>query len=66
MRKYTNPQMEREIDTHVHSARDRMILKLIYLDDLPYERIAEIYDITSRTVDNVVRRFKNVSPIFRV
>jgi DNA-directed RNA polymerase specialized sigma24 family protein len=42
-----------------------MILKLIYLDDLPYERIAEIYDITSRTVDNVVRRFKNVSPIFR-
>ena len=65
MRQYTNQEMEQEIKTRVHSARDRTILKLIYIDDLSYERIAEIYDITSRTVDNIVRRFKDVSPIFR-
>lgn len=65
MRKYTNREMEQAIDEYVHSARNRTILKLIYLDDLSYERIAEIYDLHTRTIDNIVREFKNTAPIFR-
>ena len=62
---YLNRDMEEAIEQYCHSARNRTILKLIYLDDLPYERIAEIYDLSPRTIDNIVRKFKDIAPIFR-
>lgn len=63
--RYLNSEMEAQIEEYVPSARNRAILKLIYLDDIKYERIAEIYDLSPRTIDNIVRDFKRVAPIFR-
>lgn len=65
MRKYSNREMEWNIEQYVHSARNRTILKLIYIDDLPIERVAEIYELSPRAVDYIVRQFKDVAPIFR-
>ena len=62
---YTNSDMEQQIDEYCNSARNRTILKLIYIDDLPHERIADIYDISPRIIDNIVRDFKDNAPIFR-
>lgn len=63
--RYLNSEMTAAIEEYVPSARNRTILKLIYIDNLPYERIAEIYDLSTRTIDNIVRDFKNDAPIFR-
>lgn len=65
MRKYNNLEMEWNINQYVHSARNRTILKLIYIDDLPIERIADIYGLTPRAIDYIVRHFKDDAPIFR-
>lgn len=65
MHYYINSQMEREIAECVHSARDRTILRLKYIDGLTHERIAEIYDMSPRQIDNIVRRFRETAPIFR-
>lgn len=41
MRNYTNGEMERWIDEHVHSKRDRVILKLHFIDGLSADEIAK-------------------------
>lgn len=64
-RRYQISEMLANIEEYVPSARNRTILKLIYIDDLSYERIAEIYDLSTRTIDNIVRDFKDTAPIFR-
>lgn len=64
-RRYLISEMLANIEEYVPSARNRTILKLIYIDDLSYERVAEIYDISTRTIDNIVRKFKDSAPIFR-
>ena len=64
-RRYLISEMLANIEEYVPSARNRTILKLIYIDDLSYERIAEIYDLSTRTIDNIVRDFKDTAPIFR-
>lgn len=58
MRRYTNPEIERVIDTHIHSARNRTILKLKYIDGLSIERIAEIYDLSTRQIDYILSDFR--------
>lgn len=51
---------ERVIDLWVRSERDRRALKRKYLDGICYERIAEELDISRRTVQNIVTRWKKV------
>ena len=40
MNDYSNSQIERLINEHIHSDRDRLILKLRLVDGWTYERIA--------------------------
>lgn len=54
---YTNSQIEAIINEHIHSERDRAILKSRYIDGLTYERLAEKFDISPRNVKNIV--YKN-------
>ena len=52
-------EYEHVIDEWVLNERDRIALKRKYLDGIPYEAIAEELDISRKTVQNIVRRWRN-------
>lgn len=51
-------EYESVIDEWVRNERDRTALKRKYLDGICYERIAEELDISRRTVQNIVNRWR--------
>ena len=55
---YTNSEMEEIIDEYIHSARDRLILKLCFIDGMTHEKIAEHEDVdlTPRQVSNIISK----------
>ena len=55
---YTNTEMEEIIDEYIHSARDRLILKLCFIDGVTHEKIAEHenVDLTPRQVSNIISK----------
>ena len=55
---YTNSEMEHIIDEYVHSQRDRLILKLVFIDGLTHEKVSEYegVDLTPRQVSNIVSK----------
>jgi len=53
---YTNSEMERIIDEHIHSQRDRVICKRCFIDGITHERIAEEVDLTPRQVSNIISK----------
>jgi DNA-directed RNA polymerase sigma subunit (sigma70/sigma32) len=54
MKEYTNSQIEHLIDEHIHSERDRKILKRRLIDGITFERLAEEFDISDRQAKNIV------------
>ena len=65
MPQYTNSAMREYIDENIHSARDRRILKLKYIDGMTHERIAETVDMSPRQIDTIIRRFRKTASILR-
>jgi DNA-directed RNA polymerase specialized sigma subunit len=55
-REYSNREIAGLIDEWIHSQRDRMILRLSYVDGLPDEKIAEIVGLSPRAVWTVINR----------
>ena len=55
---YTNTEMEMIIDEHIHSARDRLILKMCFIDGISHEKISEHkeVDLTPRQVSNIISK----------
>lgn len=55
---YTNSEMENIINEYIHSFRDRLVLKLVFIDNISYEKIAENQevDLTPRQVANIVKK----------
>ena len=53
---YTNSQIRLLIDEHIHSERDRNILKRRLIDGICYEPLAEEFDISVRQVKNIIYR----------
>ena len=55
---YTNTEMETIIDEHIHSVRDRLVLKLCFIDGVTHEKIAEHEDVdlTPRQVSNIISK----------
>lgn len=53
---YTNSQIRLLIDEHIHSERDRSILKRRLIDGICYEPLAEEFDISVRQVKNIIYR----------
>ena len=55
---YTNSEMEIIIDEHIHSSRDRLILKLCFIDGVTHEKIAEHpeVELTPRQVSNIISK----------
>jgi len=53
---YTNSQMGLLIDEHIHSQRDREILKRRLIDGICYEPLAEEFDLSTVQVKRIVAR----------
>ena len=55
---YTNSEMENIIDEYIHSARDRLVLKLCFIDGISHEKISEYkeVDLTPRQVSNIISK----------
>lgn len=54
MKDYTNSQIARLIDEHIHNERDRSILKRRLIDGIVYEKIAEEYDLSPQRVKAII------------
>ena len=53
---YTNSQMAALIDDHIHSERDRRILKRRLIDGVCYEPLAEEHDMSVVQIKRIVYR----------
>jgi DNA-directed RNA polymerase specialized sigma24 family protein len=51
---YTNSEITNLIDEHIHSERDRAILKRRLVDGIRYEELAEEFELSVRQVKNIV------------
>ena len=53
---YTNSQIGAIIDEHIHSQRDRQIMKRRMIDGICYEPLAEEFDLSTVQVKRIVHR----------
>lgn len=61
---YTNSQIETLIDEHIHSERDRSILKRRFIDGIPFEKLAEEFDLSVRQVKNIT--YKHINKLYKL
>ena len=52
----TNSQLAEMIGEHIHSERNRQIMKMKLIDGYTYEKIAEIVDMSPRYIRSLVRK----------
>lgn len=52
-----NSEIDHIISEHIHSERDRRIMRMKLIDGLTYERIAEIVDMSSRQIQYIVHGY---------
>lgn len=58
MKEYTNSQICVLINEHVHSERDRLILKRRLCDGICYERLAEEFDMSDRQIKRIIYKLQ--------
>ena len=63
MKEYTNSQISRLIDEHIHSERDRNILKRRLIDGICFEPLAEEFDLSVQRTKTIV--YKAQEKLFR-
>lgn len=51
---YTNSQITALIDEHIHSQRDRAILKRRLIDGICYEPLAEEFDLSVPQIKRII------------
>ena len=51
---YTNSEITNLIDEHIHSERDRAILKQRLVDGICYEKLSDEFELSVRQVKNIV------------
>ena len=56
MIEYTNSAICAVIDEHIHSERNRAILKRRLIDGLTYEKLAEEFDMSVRQMKNIIAK----------
>lgn len=59
MKDYTNSQISHLIDEHIHSERDRAILKRRLIDGVLYEPLAEEFGLSVAQTKNIVYKLQN-------
>ena len=60
---YTNSQIASLIDEHIHSERDRAILRRRLIDGICYEPLAEEFDLSVNQVRRII--YKQQDKLFR-
>lgn len=63
MKDYTNSEVNALIDEHIHSDRDRAILKRRMIDGQCYEPLAEEFDMSVSQIRRIV--YKGQNKIFK-
>ena len=63
MTEYTNRRMEALIDDHIHSERDRAILKRRLIDGVCYEPLADEFGLSVQRVKSIV--YKHQDRLFK-
>ena len=63
MPEYRNSEIRRIIDEHIHSERDREILKRRLIDGVCFEPLAEEFNLSVRYIKAVV--YKHQEVVFR-
>lgn len=63
MKDYTNTHIAAVIDDHIHSERDRAIMKRRLIDGLTFEVLAEEFNLSSRQVNRIV--YKNLTYLLK-
>ncbi len=58
MKDYTNSQICALIDEHIHSERDRRILKRRLVDGICYEPLAEEFDMSDRQIKRIIYKLQ--------
>ena len=53
---YTNSQIRELIDEHIHSERNRAILKRRLIDGICFEPLAEEFEMSVRQIKSIVYR----------
>ena len=56
----TNSQIEEIIAEQIHSERDRRIIRMKMIDGLSYEKIAELVDMSTRQIQNIERKYREL------
>lgn len=59
MTEYTNSQIEGLIDEHIHSERDRAILKRRLIDGICYEPLSEEFELSPVQVKRIIYKGQN-------
>ena len=57
---YTNSQMNILIDEHIHSERDRRLLKRRLIDGICFEPLAEEFDLSVRHTKEIIYRAQEI------
>ena len=52
--KYTNSQISELIDEHIHSERDRALLKRRLIDGITYENLADEFILSVRQTKRII------------
>lgn len=60
---YSNSHIAQVIDEHIHSERDRHIMKRRLIDGLTFEVLAEEFDLSSRQINRIV--YKNLTYLLK-
>ena len=55
---YTNSRISYIIDEHVHSERDRNIMKRRLIDGICYEPLAEEFDLSVSQIKRIVYKYE--------
>lgn len=58
MKEYTNSQICALIDEHIHSERDRRILKRRLCDGICFESLAEEFDMSDRQIKRIIYKLQ--------
>lgn len=60
MKEYTNTQISSLINEHIHSERDRAILKRRLIDGITYEKLAEEFDLSVRHTKTIIYKAEEI------
>ena len=60
MKQYTNSEVSKLIEEHIHSDRDRRILKARLIDGLTFDELSSVFDISERQLKRIVYKAQDM------